>query len=126
MVYLARRSVELSKPIQITAVDIWPGDTFPEFQSHTKDYHFITCVQKWSIDAAKDFPDEHFFSVFIDANHDSPNPKQDISAWYPKVQKRGLLFGHDYGVTFPDVVKAVDERFPNVGRIGGSVWYHWK
>lgn len=34
--------------------------------------------------------------VYIDANHAYLHAKQDISLWYPKVRRGGILAGHDY------------------------------
>jgi hypothetical protein len=49
--------------------------------------------------------------VFIDAAHDYDNVKADILAWYPKC--KGVIAGHDYFLTYPGVMNAVDELFEN-------------
>jgi hypothetical protein len=42
------------------------------------------------------FDDESLDFVYIDANHRYEYVKQDISLWYPKVRKGGIVAGHDY------------------------------
>lgn len=49
-----------------------------------------------SKDAAKQFPDNYFDFVYIDAGHDYDNVKQDLTVWYPKLKPGGLFAGHDY------------------------------
>lgn len=80
-------------------------------------------IRQTSIEAAKGLPN-NLDLVFIDANHSYPSVKQDIAAWLPKMQKRGILSGHDYDLKgFPGVVRAVDEYFPGQVLIGpGRTW----
>ena len=52
-------------------------------------------VRKPSVEAAKDFPDGFFDYVYIDAEHTTEAVKADITSWYPKVKKFGMLAGHD-------------------------------
>jgi hypothetical protein len=42
------------------------------------------------------FNDESLDFVYIDANHKYEYVKQDISLWFPKVRKGGIIAGHDY------------------------------
>ena len=51
---------------------------------------------KSSMDALKDFPDECFDYVYIDADHSARTVREDCLGWYPKVKKGGILAGHDY------------------------------
>jgi hypothetical protein len=64
-------------------------------------------IQKHSVQAAKDFKDEFFDYVYIDAAHDYNNVLADLNAWYPKVKYGGMLAGHDWWLE--DVRKAVLE-----------------
>ena len=75
-----------------------------------------------SIEAAKQYEDETFDFVYIDASHHYDFVKSDILAWYPKVKKGGYIGGHDY--THPNtahmyadfndgVYRAVTEIFPD-------------
>lgn len=50
-------------------------------------------------------------AVYIDANHDYEYVAQDIDYWLPKINKGGIIAGHDYCEKFSGVVKAVNERF---------------
>jgi predicted O-methyltransferase YrrM len=50
-----------------------------------------------SPDAAERFSDEFFDFVFIDADHSLEAVEADIQAWVPKIKRKGLLCGHDYG-----------------------------
>jgi len=65
--------------------------------------------QRPSVEVAKDFPDEYFDYVYIDAIHEYDNVTEDIKAWFPKVKKGGILAGHDFWYT--GVRNAVYEFF---------------
>lgn len=112
-------------PDEAYAVDIWKAEGdhvdiyFP--QSKLDKYHDdlvelfkdnknINIVRKFSVDAAKDFSDNYFDLIFIDALHTYNGVKSDINSWYRKVKSGGIFCGHDY---LPrdqyGVVKAVNE-----------------
>jgi len=55
-----------------------------------------------SADASRDFPDETFDFVYIDANHSYEYALQDCRLWWWKVKKGGVLCGHDYNLSFPN------------------------
>ena len=55
-----------------------------------------TLVQKFSMDAVKDYPDGYFDFVYIDGNHEYLHVTEDIYHWSRKVRKGGILAGHDY------------------------------
>jgi predicted O-methyltransferase YrrM len=73
-----------------------------------------------SCDAAKQFPDGYFDTVFIDANHGFPAMLDDIEAWLPKIADGGVLCGHDYH--FTTVKKAVTKKLGTVEIMPGDVW----
>lgn len=78
-----------------------------------------TILRKSSLEALADVPDEVDL-VFIDGNHSYSYVLQDIEHWFPKVRRGGILSGHDYhSHSFPGVVKAVNECFPE-GVVVGS------
>lgn len=69
-------------------------------------------VRKESVEASKDFTNEFFDFIYIDANHSYEFIKEDIDYWYPKLKVGGIMSGHDYlvGNRGRDGVKiAVDE-----------------
>jgi predicted O-methyltransferase YrrM len=68
-------------------------------------------VEKFSVDAAKDFEDGSLDAVYIDANHADPYVTQDIEAWAPKVRKGGIVSGHDY------VAWASNERYDVISAV---------
>lgn len=50
----------------------------------------------FSVDVAKEVPDESLDFVYIDGNHEFSHVVADIAAWYPKVKKGGIIAGHDF------------------------------
>ncbi len=55
-----------------------------------------TIIQKDSLTAAKDFPNNSLDFVYIDANHDFVNVTNDLDAWKKKIRLGGILAGHDF------------------------------
>jgi hypothetical protein len=67
-----------------------------------------------SRDAFKQFEDNFFDFIYIDANHKYEAVKLDMENWFPKVRKGGVFSGHDYLINVSEwrvieVKKAVDE-----------------
>jgi hypothetical protein len=58
-----------------------------------KNYSFI---EKFSMDAVKDFEDNSLDFVYIDANHNFQNVTNDVIEWNRKLKVGGILAGHDY------------------------------
>jgi len=58
-----------------------------------RNYKFI---EKFSLDAVKDFEDESLDFVYIDGDHCFEAVVADIAAWLPKVRKGGIISGDDY------------------------------
>ena len=91
-----------------------------DFDNMMKKYNHIKKIKKMSADASKDFLDEFFDVVYIDASHDYESTKNDILNWLPKVKKTGFLCGHGYylnqEIVDPreDVKRVIDEIFPNI------------
>lgn len=53
-----------------------------------------------------------FRSMFIDANHNFQFVKEDIEAWYKKLNNDGILIGHDFDYpNLPGIRKAVELEF---------------
>lgn len=53
-------------------------------------------VQKFSLDAVRDFPDESLDFVYIDSDHSFQSCTNDIVEWSKKVRQGGIISGHDY------------------------------
>jgi len=94
--------------------------------------HIIQDIKMLSWEAAKKFKDNSVDFVFIDADHSYEAVKKDISAWWPKIKKGGIISGHDYKQeAYPGVEKAVIEFFGSVNEfkydIGDAFcWYKEK
>lgn len=56
----------------------------------------VTVIEKFSMDAVKDFADGSLDFVYIDANHEYPFVTMDIIYWSRKVRSGGIVSGHDY------------------------------
>jgi hypothetical protein len=69
-------------------------------------------VEKFSMDAVKDFEDESLDFVYIDANHDGPHVTEDVTEWAKKVRKGGVVSGHDYGR-----VRSLTDRYDVVNSV---------
>ena len=67
----------------------------------------VEFIRKKSVDAAKNFPDNYFQYIYIDGAHDYKSVKEDMEAWYPKLQEPGVMGGHDFWME--DVMKAVND-----------------
>jgi len=83
----------------------------------------ITDIRGISWESASNFDDESLDFVFIDAGHDYESVSKDISSWFPKVKKNGIISGHDY-FNSNDVKRAVDEFFgKEILNFFESCWY---
>ena len=69
---------------------------YNELKESLKDKPFVKIIRDYSFNAVKQFPDECFDFIYIDADHTFEGCYQDIIDWYPKVKKGGILCGHDY------------------------------
>lgn len=65
-----------------------------------------------SVDASRQFENNSVGLVYIDGTHDYQSVIQDVTVWWPKVKRGGILSGHDYEhVSHPRVCEAVDRFF---------------
>lgn len=71
--------------------------------------HLIKDIKGCSWEAAKQFPDEYFDFILIDADHCYQPVKNDILNWFPKIKKSGVFAGHDWECA--SIAKAVREIF---------------
>lgn len=61
--------------------------------------------------------------IYLDASHDYDSVKIDIDKYWPLLKKGGVMMGDDYHPIWNGVMKAVNERFNNIKRVEGNVWY---
>lgn len=67
-----------------------------------------------STEVHKHIADEALSFCYIDGDHFNPVVKQDLDNYWPKVKNGGIFAGHDYSWQFPDVVKEVNAKFPDI------------
>lgn len=107
------RQMTRHNPILAVAVDSWISDgnkyrndvgftqeeldqQYENFKKTYADRPSVKVSRGYSFDMVKQFPDELFDFVYIDADHSFDGCYRDIIDWYPKVKKEGILCGHDY------------------------------
>eukprot|EP00928_Gymnodinium_smaydae_P045619 TRINITY_DN30385_c0_g1_i1.p1 TRINITY_DN30385_c0_g1~~TRINITY_DN30385_c0_g1_i1.p1 ORF type:complete len:447 (+),score=55.87 TRINITY_DN30385_c0_g1_i1:44-1384(+) len=98
--------------------------------SRTQPYRArATHVVQGSVDAAAWMAPGSLDLVFIDGDHSYNGARGDIEAWWPLLREGGVMVGHDYTLTWPGVVRAVDEHaFAQGVRVGFTpeVWFAMK
>lgn len=62
-----------------------------------------------SEEISKQFNDNSVDCVYIDGNHDYNHVLQDINLWYNKIQKKGIIGGHDFFGSGLGVILAVTD-----------------
>lgn len=138
--YMAVSIANSGKQIKFDVVDTWLGSTehqddelvkqdllYQEFLANmapVKDYY--TPVRMTSLEAAAQYPDESLSFVLLDASHTYEDVKADIQAWLPKIKSGGIIAGDDYHHTWPGVVEAVNEMFPDAQIVDGVSWAYRK
>jgi len=109
--------------IEMHLIDVWitPDDlknryNYEDFYTNVcqrfEDDNNIKIYREDTVKSANNFKDKYFDFVYIDADHSYLGCKKDISAWWPKIKKGGILCGHDY-YCCDGVKKSVDEFFKN-------------
>lgn len=100
-------------------VDPYPAMATPKIEAYFDEaygytrpfFRKVTWLIMTSQEAARILNDTLDF-VYIDGKHDYDNVKLDISLWYSKIRKGGVLCGHDYRLDdhgWQRVTKAVHE-----------------
>jgi predicted O-methyltransferase YrrM len=133
----------------IYAVDLWDGarQLYEVYNPNSTDealVHYIVMHQNGTDQTQKEFESNlsnHILSgrviivrdvftnmyvhnpdfIFIDAIHEYQALKDDV-AHALRMMKSGILSGHDYHSSWPGVIQAVDELFPD-RELAGSIWY---
>ena len=57
---------------------------------------YVKICRGYTFDVVKEFPDEYFDFIYIDADHTYEGCKRDIDDWYLKLKHGGFLIGDDY------------------------------
>ena len=117
----------------VYSIDHWQGsekditielakkeDIYSIFLTNTKQFKNIRAIRGFSHNVVKQFK-EPVDMVFLDATHLYEDIKQDIEDWLPLTNK--LICGHDYSNEFPDVIRAVNEKFGKPDGIVGTIWF---
>jgi hypothetical protein len=110
---LSKIIIENNKPKKLYLIDAWKNfdigyydENMVDDDSHEKRYqsvkeHFATnqsviLVRDYSTEAAKQFEDEFFDWVYIDADHSYDGCITDLKAYNKKVKQTGYIWGHDW------------------------------
>jgi predicted O-methyltransferase YrrM len=88
--------------------------------------HKINLIKNDSLSESKNYDNEYFDVVYIDASHEYEYVKNDILSWLPKVKKGGIICGDDYVGAWPGVIQAVDEVFGDGFTVGISDFVYTK
>lgn len=114
----------------VYSVDHWAGGkndmtsamagdyVYDEFLKNVGSYPNLKILKGSSLDMVHEFNGNRADLIYIDAGHSYEECKSDIEAWLPKCDR--FICGHDY--SFPDVKRAVDEKFPDVNAIDSFWW----
>jgi len=117
---------------KLYSVDLWgkiPGQTGDggfENDWHEKNYQNALSLFKEfgeksvvlrgiSWEMAVHVPDDSLDCLYIDCGHSYECVKKDLSAWYRKVKRGGLVAGHDVANPIYGVRRAVDELTKSLG-----------
>lgn len=112
----AHALIEKTQTTQLFCVDPWVGrvgrqDFAVWFKRCTEIFQRCHPLQGTSLDWSRFFPYQVDL-LFIDGLHDAKSVTLDLERWTPRMNKGGLIIGHDYNQ--PDVKAAVDKFFPDL------------
>jgi hypothetical protein len=77
-------------------------------------------IRKRSMQAITDFKDESLDFVYIDGDHSYRFVVEDIREWSKKVRKGGIVAGHDYACTDPQI-NSLPQRYRKHEEVGKAV-----
>lgn len=90
----------------------------------------IEWVKVKSAEASKLFDDESLDFVYIDGNHEYQAVLEDITLYYPKVKKSGMISGHDYRPNLENYVSDAINEFCKKNHLQLHIisydWWVWK
>lgn len=81
-------------------------NSFSYFSKNVRDYSNIRTIQGHSPQCVQGWNQKIDF-LFLDAVHHNPSDRENIDFWLPFIRSGGSLFGHDYGINYPDIVENV-------------------
>lgn len=71
-------------------------ERFKQVTAKFAPYKNVTIVRKYSHVAAESMPDRSVDFIYIDGDHSHAAALLDLTSWYPKIKRRGIMAGHDY------------------------------
>ena len=84
----------------------------------------VTIIKNDSVLESKNYDNEYFDIVYIDASHEYEYVIEDIKHWLPKVKKGGIICGDDYTPAWSGVMRAVNEFFgEKIKVVGNQQWW---
>lgn len=85
----------------------------------------ISLIKNDSESESKNYPDNFFDIIYVDASHDYESVIKDLDLWFPKLKKGGIMCGDDYVMGWPGVVRAVNEFFgtKKINLVGTQQWW---
>lgn len=96
---------------------------YEKFNENTRRYSRRLIVFRMKFDCFINlFPNVNFDFIFVDGDHKYESVKFDIEQSLKLISPRGILAGHDYSLSWPDVVKAVDELVPK-RKLHDTIWW---
>lgn len=98
-------------------MDYTRPETFERMYNNTMKrlqvYPNFVLIQKFSMDAVKQFKDDSLDFVYIDANHSYATVLEDVREWTKKVKRNGIVAGDDYKLSRNhaqyEVIRALDD-----------------
>ena len=61
----------------------------------------VHLIRDFSAAASRQFPDEHFDWLYVDALHTYEGILHDLQTWWPKLRRGGMMSGDDYADAMP-------------------------
>lgn len=109
----AKNIHKICKPKELVLVDSWSNATtgigrirarpdevwenmLKSLQDHFSSDDSVKIHRGLSLEVCKNFPNDYFDWVYIDASHLYDECYLDLVNWFPKIKVGGFLCGHDY------------------------------
>lgn len=100
----------------------WHDSNFSQAQKATEPWaNKRIILEGMSTKMAAAVPDNYLGLVYLDADHSYHGVARDLSAWYPKLVKGGIMAGHDYLNTAYGVWPAVWSFVNGLNAMGAGI-----